>query len=255
MYLLRENNSFIALLCYMACTLCLLSSCATTKITNTEDSNPKELYEQLQALEGSSSYLQAQKILKLMEEKFPFSTYTQQANLDEIYLRFNLAEYEKVAHVAERFIWRYPKHQRLDYVHYMLALAYFYKNQSNLHYFFRMKRANRDTTALSDSYEYFKQLIHKFPKSIYTPDAKQRIIYIRSVKAQTELNAIQFYYNKKAWIAVANRSIYLIKHYPDTQEASQAINYLTEATQALGTIDMQREAEIILNNHAASVAH
>ena len=93
--------------------------------------------------------------------------------------------------------------------------------------------ARRDQGYNLQAFDDFSELSRRFPDSAYTADARQRMIYLRNVLAQFEINVAEFYLRNKAFIAAAHRSQYVIEHYQQAPQAGDALAILTRSYLAL----------------------
>jgi outer membrane assembly lipoprotein YfiO len=81
----------------------------------------------------------------------------------------------------------------------------------------------RDQGYNLQSFDDFSELSRRFPDSAYTADARQRMIFLRNVLAQYEINVAEFYLRNKAYVASANRAQYVIEHYQQAPQTGDAL--------------------------------
>ena len=67
------------------------------------------------------------------------------------------------------------------------------------------------------------------------------MIYLRNMFAKRELNAASFYYDRKMYVAAAERASSLIKDYPQAPYVQQALAVLYRSNKALGLTDAAAE--------------
>ena len=214
----------------------LLTACAK----DDDDNNPyqgmtaKQLYTEAQSNLSREQYNSAIKRFEALETMYPFNDYAEQAELDLMYAYYKNEDYPSTAATAERFIHLYPRAKRVDYAYYMKGLANFQQPRGTLSRVFSMDESWRDPGTQSQAYSDFATLVQTFPESRYKPNALQRMIYLRNLFAQRELNGANYYFERKMYVASAGRATYLIKTYPQAPSAEPALALLYRANKAMG---------------------
>lgn len=217
-----------------------LTACKHWWSGSEEDDNPfqgvsaSKLYADAQKSLSKEEYTAAIKRLEALDTMYPFNDYAEQAQLDLIYAYYKKDDYPSTAATAERFIHLYPRAKRVDYAYYMKALANFQQTRGALANVISMDDSYRDPGTQSQAYSDFATLVQKFPDSRYKANALQRMIYLRNMFAQRELNAAHYYYERKMYVAAVGRADYLIKTYPQAPSAQSALSVLYYANKALG---------------------
>lgn len=205
-----------------------------------EDNNPfqgtpaKQLFDESQNAITKEQYENAVKRLEALETMYPFSDYAERAQMNLIYAYYKKGDYPSAAATAERFIHLYPRAKRVDYAYYMKGLAEFQQVRGSLANVLPMDESWRDPGTQSQAYADFASLVQKFPDSRYKANALQRMIYLRNMFAQRELNTSKYYYERKMFVASAERASYLIENYPQAPSAQQALALLYNANKRLG---------------------
>ncbi|RUR08377.1 outer membrane protein assembly factor BamD [Legionella sp. km772] len=221
---------------FLVSLIIMLVSCAK----NDEDKNPykdmsaTQLHDAAQKSLKKKEYATAAKQLEAMETMYPFSDYTEQSQLDLIYAYYENEEYPSAAATAERFIHLYPRAKRVDYAYYMKGLANFQQTRGVFAKMLPMDESWRDPGTQTQAFLDFSVFIQKFPDSKYKANALQRMIYLRNMFAQHELNVSYFYYKRKMYVAAIERASYLVKNYPQAPSAQKALVIMYKANQALG---------------------
>ncbi|MBL7481133.1 outer membrane protein assembly factor BamD [Legionella bononiensis] len=216
-----------------------LSSCAKWN-QDDEEKNPykgmtaKQLYTASQKSLRKQEYATAAKQLEAMESMYPFSDYTEQSQMELIYAYYQNEDYPSAAATAERFIHLYPRAKNVDYAYYMRGLANFQQTRGVFAKVFPMDESWRDPGTQTQAFLDFATLIQKFPNSKYKANALQRMIYLRNMFAQHELDVSQYYFKRKMYVAAIERANYLVKTYPQAPSAQQALVIMYDANMALG---------------------
>lgn len=230
-----------------------LSSCAKWK-NNDEDKNPykgmtaKQLYLASQTSLKKEQYATAAKQLEAMESMYPFSDYTEKTQMELIYAYYQDEDYPSAAATAERFIHLYPRAKNVDYAYYMRALANFQQTRGVFAKALPLDESWRDPGTQTQAFLDFATLIQKFPNSKYKANALQRMIYLRNMFAQHELNVSKFYFKRKMYVAAIERAGYLVKNYPQAPSAQEALVIMYDANMALGLKKAAADAMLVYQN-------
>ncbi len=210
------------------------------------DTTEAILYRDSQRSLRSGNYALAINGLQMLESRFPFGRYADQAQLEIIYAHYMSVAYERARTSADKFIRMHPQHPDIDYAYYMKGLAAYNKNSGLFDRFFASDSSKRDITSVAESYADFAQLLARFPTSKYAPDAKQRMIYMRNLLARSELNIANFYMHRGAYVAASNRARYVVESYSKSTVAADALALMVEANYKLGLEDSANDALRVL---------
>lgn len=223
-----------------------------------EDNNPYkdmtavQLYTEAQKEMKKEQYSSAIKHLEALETMYPFNDYAEQAEINLIYAYYQKEDYPSTAATAERFIHLYPRSNRVDYAYYMKGLANFQQSRGTLAAMLPIDESWRDPGTQSQAYSDFATLLQKFPSSRYRANALQRMIYLRNQFAKRELNTAHYYYDRKMYVAAAERASYLLKTYPQAPSAQTALAILYHANKAMG---LNKAADDALRVYQATYHH
>lgn len=220
--------------------LSTLTACTKWWAKDDEENNPykgmtaKQLYTDSQKALAKEQFDTASKRLEALETMYPFSDYAETAQKQLIYAYYQKGDYPSAAATAERFIHLYPRAKQVDYAYYMKGLANFQQTRGTLANALPLDESWRDPGTQSQAYSDFATLIQKFPESRYKANALQRMIYLRNMFAQHELNVAKHYYRRKMYVAAVERANFLLENYPQAPSAQQALAILYEANNLLG---------------------
>src|SRR5690606_4814641 len=219
-------------------TLAFVTACSSNKPEVDENLSETELYQQAQEDLNSNSYNNAIAKLKALESRYPFGRYAEQAQLELIYAYYRNVEPEAAKSAAERFIRLHPQHPNVDYAYYLRGLASFDQDRGLVARFLPLDLTKRDPGAARDSYNEFAQLTSRFPESPYSPDAKQRMIYLRNLLAAYDVHVANYYLERQAYVAAANRGRYVVENFQGTPSVPDALAVMVEAYQRLTLTDL-----------------
>ena len=226
----------------------MLTGCKSWFGGSDEDTNPykdlteKQLFAEAKKAMDKEQYTSAIKRFEAMESMYPFSNYAEQAQIDLIYSYYKNDDYASTAATAERFTRLYPRSKQVDYAYYMKGLANFQQPRGTFTAILPMDESWRDPGTASQAYSDFATFVQKFPDSRYTPDALQRMIYLRNMFAQHELNTSNYYYERKMYVAAIERASNLIKNYPQAPSVKRALVILYYSNRALGLTQAAEDA-------------
>ena len=214
------------------------------------DATEARVYRTAQRALRSSNYAVAIEQLELLEARFPFGRFAEQAQLELIFANYQTRDMESARAGADRFIRLHPTHPSVDYAYYLKALAAYRYNAGVLDRLFSADPASRDMAPVRESYSELAVLLREFPNSQYAPDARQRMLFLRNLLAKSELYAADYYLERGAFVAAVNRGAYVIENYPDTEMRADALAVMIEAYYKLGRLEeANRSLRVLALNH------
>jgi len=178
-------------------------------------STEQQLYQNAQKLLKSSNWSGAAETLQLLEENF------------------------------DRFIRLHPQHRNVDYAYYMRGVASFY-NETAFTTALISDVSNRDSGSAKESFNYFSQLLLRYPKSSYVLDARQRMIYLRNILARQEIHIANYYFKRGAFVAAANRGRFVVENMQSTPAVPDGLAVMAQAYHLLGMQKLADDAERVL---------
>ena len=243
---MKQSKTLVLLLIVLS-----ITSCSKWWDKEDDDMAPfkgmssKQLFIEAKAAMAKDQYSKAITRFEAMETLYPFSDYAEQAELILIYAYFQKEDYPSCAATAERFIHLYPRAKRVDYAYYMKALANSQQFRGGLAKVVSLNLSERDPGSLSQAYSDFATLVQKFPDSPYKANSLQRMIYLRNLFAQRELNTATDFYQRRMYVAANERANYLIKTYPQAPSAQGALAVSYYSNLALGLTAAANEALMV----------
>ena len=210
------------------------------------ETTEQKLYRDAQRYLRSGNYQQAIGQLEMLEARFPFGRYAEQAQLELIYARYMSFDLEGATAAAERFVRLHPQHSNIDYAFYIKGLAGIGQNEGLMDRLFETDTSKRDMVPMRQAYADFGQLLARYPTSQYAPDATQRMIHLRNVLARSEIAVADYYMRRAAYVAAANRARFILETYPQSQATPDALLVLVEANYKIGLEDEANNALRVL---------
>ena len=195
---------------------------------------------------ASKDWAQAIKYFEKLEARYPYGRFAQQAQLEIAYSYWKDSERASAIAAADRFIKLYPNHPHVDYAYYLKGLINFNENTGLLSGLSNPDMSERDPKATREAFTTFKELVTRFPKSKYTPDAIDRMRYLVNSLASHEVHVARWYMRRGAYLAAANRAQYAVKQYPHAPASEEAIFIMIKAYDALGLDDLRDGAARVM---------
>lgn len=212
-----------------------------------EQASVDELYNKGATALQEGGYTEAIRYLKATTERFPGSTYQEQAMLDLIYANYKSQDYTAVLVTVDNFLNQFPHSPNRDYAVYMAGLTNSATADNAIQDFFGIDRATRETTSLKTAFANFQSLVRAFPNSPYSQDALARMAYIKDSLARHELDIVKFYAKRNADVAVANRVVGMLRLYPDAQATYEGLFFMRDAYKKMGLETLANQTQQVID--------
>lgn len=196
---------------------------------------------------NEGDYETAVRYFEILESRYPFGRYAQQAQLEVAYAYYKYDEPESAIAAADRFIKLHPRHPHVDYAYYLKGLANFNRNSGLVERLFPQDPSTRDPASARQAFFDFRELVQKYPQSRYAQDAAKRMHYLRNNLAQHEVNVAKYYLRRGANVAAANRAEYVVEHYDGSAMVPEALTVMSEAYRNMDMEQLAADAERVLN--------
>ncbi len=202
--------------------LCL-GGCAGPSEEIAEDT-PEHLYVQAKKLFDEKDYEQAAKVFDEVERQHPYSVWASRAQIMTAYAYYQANQYDEAVLALDRFIQLHPGNKNTPYAYYLKGLCYFEQ----------ISDVGREQKMSSDALQTFERLIAFFPKSVYVPDARAKMVIIYDQLAGKEMSVGRYYLKQNEFIPAVNRFQTVLREYPKTNQVPEAMYRLTAAYAAMG---------------------
>ncbi|PCJ46682.1 MAG: outer membrane protein assembly factor BamD [Gammaproteobacteria bacterium] len=229
--------------------LAACSSGPTTDYQTYPELNARQLYDTALASMKSGNYGSAIQRLEALDLRYPFGAYSQQSQLDLIFAYYKRGDDESAISTADRYIRQNPRHPNVDYAYYMKGLVNFNSEIGFFQEVFATKLSERDASSARQAFENFAELMRRYPESIYAPDARQRMIFLRNRLADYEIHVARYYMTRDAFLAAANRAKYVVEHYPKTPAVADALDIMVSAYEILELDTLASDAKKVLQHN------
>ena len=227
-------------------------------VTNCKNNSEKQvsiIEERGLDLEMIDSYKEG---LKLLEDNFPLkaakkfneaellypqSKWAPRSSLMSAYSYYYGSYYEDCIEELKRFINIYPKHERISYAYYLLAMSYYEQ----------IADEKKDLGSIVDAQQNFKFIIDNYPNSDFALDAEYKIELITEILASKEMYLAKYYIEKEKWIPAINRYKNVIEKYDTTIYVEEALHRLVEIHYKIGLIEESKKyANLLGYNYQSS---
>jgi outer membrane protein assembly factor BamD len=205
-----------------------------------------DLYQRgVDALDAGNEDLASRTFQRLIS-RFPFGPYTEQSQINLAYAQYKDDKPDDAYSTINRFIKTYPTHKHTDYAYYLRGLINFNRSGGFLESYIGEDMSKRDQANLRQSFDDFGALIERYPQSRYAADSRQRMVYLRNMMAQSELNVAYYYLRRGVYVGAANRAKGVIENYPRSFQSRDALAIMASSYRALGQDQLAEDAESVL---------
>ena len=233
----------ITLLLAFLTALLLLSGCAGSdgQKDDTDIWSEAKLYSEATDKLNEGDFAKCGKYFEKLEARFPFSPYSQQAQINAAYCYWKAQEQAQALVAIDRFIKLHQGSPNLDYAYYLKGLITFNDDLGWLGRFTGQDLSERDPKAAKEAFESFKVVVERFPDSKYAPDSLDRMRYIVNSLAQADVLVARYYYQRGAYLASANRAQLVIRDYDRAPAVEEALYILYRSYQNLGMTELAND--------------
>ena len=227
--------------------LALVTGCSKDEVEDDLEATELAYYTSAQDSLRAGNYAGAIQKLQLLESRFPFGRYAEQAQLEIVFAYYKSVQPEAARSAADRFIRLHPTHPNVDYAYYLKGMVSYEQDKNFLSSIIPMDPSTRDPGAARESFQDFSQLISRYPNSEYAPDAQKRMKYLRNLLATADIHVARYYIKRGAYVAAANRGRYVFENFQGSVAVPDALAIMVEAYQLLEMKDLAEQALLVLN--------
>ena len=228
--------------------LVLLGGCATLDSINPfSDSKPAAVAEKTpQTPEGlynngvdalhSGRYALAVTQFENIQQNYPYSGFTANAQLLEGYAYYLQDHYSDAVLQINRFLQLHPTSQDAAYAYYLRALCY-YEQIADI---------QRDQQGTVQAMNALQDVVTRFPDTAYARDARLKIDLCRDHLAGKEMLIGRYYEQQHYYEAAINRYQRVVQDFQTTNHVAEALHRLVEVYLKLGLNDQARRTAAVL---------
>ncbi|MDO4435236.1 MAG: outer membrane protein assembly factor BamD [Cardiobacteriaceae bacterium] len=218
-----------------------LVGCSALQEDKTQNWSAEQLFNEARAEKENGNFTTASDYYSKFLTRFPYGAMAQQSALELAYSQQQDGESQKALETIENFIRTYPNHEYIDYAYYLRGIIAY---ERNLTFFKRVNPVNlaqTDPKILLRAFESFEVLVNKYPQSEYSEDARYRMLYLKNLMGQHELEVALHYLRTGAYLAAIQRAQGVVVHFEQTPSTPYALAVIARAYQELG--DERRSGE------------
>ena len=197
---------------------------------------PELLWQDANKFLNQRNYLEASKRFEELDKQHPYSKLAKKSKLMAAYSYYLNKEYQDSIFAIDRFINLHPADKNISYVLYLKGLCYFEA----------INNVTLDQEPSENAKKVFEELVKKFPNSVYSKDARKKIIVANDQLAAKEMQVGRYYQRKNRHLAAIGRFKIVINNYNTTAQTPEALYRLTESYLSLGIINEAKKTTAVL---------
>ena len=229
-----------------ALSLALVAACSSLTADPTSKLSAEQLYADAKSELAAGNWARARELFGKLEARYPFGRYAQQAQIEVAYAFYKEGDSAQAIAACDRFLKLNPNHPFADYVLYLKGLATFTDELGLFGKTLGMDPTTRDPKAMRDAFEVFRELVSRYPDSVYAADATARMNYLVTAMAQSEVNIARFYLDRGAYVAAVQRAQGAVRDYSGTPAAEEALWIMMRSYDDLGMPQLRDDTRRVL---------
>ena len=184
------------------------------------------------------NYMLAAQTFEELDKQHPYSKLAKKSKIMAAYVHYLNKDYQNSIFAIDRFINLHPADKSMmPYVLYLKGLCNFD----------RIKDISLDQDPSQNTKRVFEELLKKFPNSIYSKDAKKKILIADDQLAAKEMNVGRYYQEKNRHLAAIERFKVVVNNFNTTAQTPEALYRLTESYLSLGIIEEAKKTTAVLS--------
>lgn len=181
-------------------------------------------------------YKMASGEFELLQQNYPYSGYTGNAELMEGYAYYLQGEYALSVQQLERYLQLHPTSPDAAYAYYLRGLCYYEQ----------IGDVSRDQLGTIEAVDALQEVVSRFPQTSYARDAQLKIDLCRDHLAGKEMLVGRFYQEEKDYQAALGRYQRVVQDFQTTNHVPEALERIVEVSLDLGLPDEARQATAVL---------
>lgn len=207
---------------YMFLGLYMLTGCATDDIVIQQPID--EIYQKAYDEFNREHYQTAATEFAKVETQYPASPWAADALIMSAYSSYMDDDLSGALLTADRFMRFHPGHTDVPYMMYLRGMCYY--NQ--------VSDVRREPGMSTYALQQFQQLVDRFPKSIYTKDAKNKILILKNYIAGKMMYSARTDMQQENWPSAISLLQSIITTAQETVMTPEALYRLIECYTAIG---------------------
>ena len=206
----------------------------------------EQLYNKAHHLMEKGNWAGAEVTFRRLVAQYPYGPYTEQAMVETAYAQYKAGKNDDAVSSIDRFLRTYPTHRNVPYLYYLRGRANSNRDTVFLRRVWSLDASRRDLSTPQQAYSDFNTVADRYPNSRYAADARQRMVVLRDIFAQYELDNALYYLRRTAYVSAAGRANYILETYPQSAFQYDAVAVLAEAYTHLGNKALADDARRVL---------
>ena len=239
---IKQGARLIAL----ATAFAVLAGCAGNDEVQTEIQSLTEAYEKAQSSIAQGNYNAGIQIFEAIQARYPFSDLSRQIQLELMYAYYKSGQKEQAIQTANNFMQENPIHERVDYALYIKGLSYFEGEAGFIERRFNKDISERPPKDVELAYSNLHRLVERYPSSVYAPDARQRLLFLKNRMSAYENHVADYYLRRGAFVAALNRAKNALEEFHGADSNSESLRIMAEAYEKLGMLDLAADTRRVL---------
>ncbi len=200
---------------------------------------PEVIYAKADALMTKSDFSEAAKKFVEVDRDHPYSPLARRAIVMSSYAYYKAGMHPEAVQAAKRYATLHPGTKEAALAQHVIA-------SSN---YDRITDPSRDQKRTKLALKELETLVRRFPKSPYTPKARNRIKITTDMLAAAEMKVARYYLVQHNYLAAINRYRIVITNYQTTAQVEEALMRVAEAYMALGINAEAQTATAVLGHN------
>ena len=184
--------------------LFFLAGCASEKPEG--QTAAEVLFKEAKNLMKDGRYILATEKLNQLKNQYPYSFYATPSELLQADILFEQENYIEAAAAYLLFKDFHPKHERIPYVIFKIAEAY-YEQMPDTH--------DRDLQAAFEAIKYYNELMLRFPGTKYAKNAKKKVVRAEEMIRAKEKYIADFYFKTEVFEAARWRYLHILDNFTE----------------------------------------
>lgn len=211
--------------------------------------DPALVYERGHKAILQGDYPLAIRVYEALMARYPFAAETRQSRLDVIYAYYRAGESDSAIDAADTFIEENPTHPRVDYAWYLKGLTDFERMPNFMERWFRVDLNQRPPTQARRSFLSFATVVEQFPNSEYAHDARRRMVYLRNRLADYEIAVANYYVDRGAYVAAAQRAKVAIEEFDGAPAVRDALEIMAYCYEQMDLKELAAQTRAVYRNN------
>ncbi len=230
----------------LATAFAVLAACAGNDEVQTEIQSLTEAYEKAKESIASGNYRRGVQIFEALQARYPFSDLSRQIQLELMYAYYKSGQKEQAIQTADNFMRENPIHPRVDYALYIKGLSYFEGEAGFIERRFNKDITGRPPVDVDQAYSTLRRLVERYPSSLYAPDARQRLLFLKNRMSAYENHVADYYLRRGAYVAALNRAKSALEEYNGAEGNARSLQIMADAYEQLGLHDLAADTRRVL---------